>query len=338
MTGAECIGQDGGEDYGGMRRLRRAWAAILLLVLAAGMSVHSRCQTDGLLKRLDGAHRIGATYSTLSDSFYETINEEIDQQVRSNGDFLLVRDPEQSQERQNREIEELLEERIDLLIVNPVEDQAIMPALEAAHRKGVPVVLIDSRTDEDGMAACTITSNNYGAGLLDARHLISQTKSAKVVVLGNEDSLSCRDRLDGFLETLEKSGNDYRILANYDCGGQTERAMDGMRELLEQYPEIDVVMAVNDLSALGAMAALEEAGRLEGTLVYSVDGSPDAKTLVADGMMTATTGQSPLRIGQNTAEVVYEILNNKPYLTNIVVPVSQITKEDIPRFGTEGWQ
>jgi ribose transport system substrate-binding protein len=98
------------------------------------------------------------------------------------------------------------------------------------------------------------------------------------------------------------------------------------------------VMAVNDLSALGAMAALEEAGRLEGTLVYSVDGSPDAKTLVADGMMTATTAQSPLRIGQNTAEVVYEILNNKPYLTNIVVPVSQITKEDIPRFGTEGWQ
>ena len=51
--------------------------------------------------------------------------------------------------------------------------------------------------------------------------------------------------------------------------------------------------------------------------------------------MTATSAQSPLRIGRMAAEVVYEILEGKPYLTNIVVPVNQITQEDILRYGTE---
>lgn len=321
-----------------MKGWRRVWAPVLLLLMAAGIAVRTREQTMGMIRLLGGPHRIGATYATLSDSFYETINDEIDQQVRSRGDLLLVRDPEQSQERQNLEIEELLEQGAEVLIVNPVDDQEVKPALEAAYQRGVPVILIDSRTDEEELAACTITSNNYGAGLLDARHLISQTKEAQIVMIRNEDSFSCRERAEGFQETLEKSGNPYEILAGYDCGGRTEEAMEGMRQLLKEYPQIDAVMAVNDLSALGAMAALEEAGRLADTLVYSVDGSPEAKTLVEEGRMTATTAQSPLRIGQKAAEVAYEILENEPHLTNIVVPVSLITEEDIPRFGTEGWQ
>ena len=74
---------------------------------------------------------------------------------------------------------------------------------------------------------------------------------------------------------------------------------------------------------------------LSSTLVYSVDGSPEAKALISEGLMTATSAQSPLRIGRMAAEVVYEILEGKPYLTNIVVPVNQITQEDILRYGTE---
>ena len=123
-----------------------------------------------------------------------------------------------------------------------------------------------------------------------------------------------------------------------DCGGELNRAMRAMVQLLETFPRIDVVMAVNEQAALGAMAALEEKGVLSSTLVYSVDGSPEAKALISEGLMTATSAQSPLRIGRMAAEVVYEILEGKPYLTNIVVPVNQITQEDILRYGTEGWQ
>ena len=268
----------------------------------------------------------------------ETINDEIQMQIKSNGDLLLVRDPGQDQERQNQEIEDMLNKGIELLIVNPVDYVGVTPALEKAREKGVPVILIDSKVDDPELVTCTITSNNYGAGLLDARHLISQTKNARIVLLSNSDSFSSWDRLSGFCQTLTKSGNDYRILELRDCGGELNRAMRAMVQLLETFPRIDVVMAVNEQAALGAMAALEEKGVLSSTLVYSVDGSPEAKALISEGLMTATSAQSPLRIGRMAAEVVYEILEGKPYLTNIVVPVNQITQEDILRYGTEGWQ
>ena len=288
--------------------------------------------------RKEDMRMIGATYTTLSDPFYETINDEIQMQIKSNGDLLLVRDPGQDQERQNQEIEDMLNKGIELLIVNPVDYVGVTPALEKAREKGVPVILIDSKVDDPELVTCTITSNNYGAGLLDARHLISQTKSARIVLLSNSDSFSSWDRLSGFCQTLTKSGNDYQILELRDCGGELNRAMRAMVQLLETFPRIDVVMAVNEQAALGAMAALEEKGALSSTLVYSVDGSPEAKALISEGLMTATSAQSPLRIGRMAAEVVYEILEGKPYLTNIVVPVNQITQEDILRYGTEGWQ
>ena len=321
-----------------MELFRRILAGLLMLVVAVSVGICVQGRFIDAVRLPTHTRMIGATYTTLSDPFYETINDEIQMQIKSNGDLLLVRDPGQDQERQNQEIEDMLNKGIELLIVNPVDYVGVTPALEQAREKGVPVILIDSKVDDPELVTCTITSNNYGAGLLDARHLISQTKSARIVLLSNSDSFSSWDRLSGFCQTLTKSGNDYQILELRDCGGELNRAMRAMVQLLETFPRIDVVMAVNEQAALGAMAALEEKGALSTTLVYSVDGSPEAKALISEGLMTATSAQSPLRIGRMAAEVVYEILEGKPYLTNIVVPVNQITQEDILRYGTEGWQ
>lgn len=312
-----------------MELFRRTLAGMLMLVIAVSVGIWVQGRFIDAVRLPTHTRMIGATYTTLSDPFYETINDEIQMQIKSNGDLLLVRDPGQDQERQNQEIEDMLNKGIELLIVNPVDYVGVTPALEKAREKGVPVILIDSKVDDPELVTCTITSNNYGAGLLDARHLISQTKNARIVLLSNSDSFSSWDRLSGFCQTLTKSGNDYRILELRDCGGELNRAMRAMVQLLETFPRIDVVMAVNEQAALGAMAALEEKGALSSTLVYSVDGSPEAKALISEGLMTATSAQSPLRIGRMAAEVVYEILEGKPYLTNIVVPVNQITQEDI---------
>ena len=65
-------------------------------------------------------------------------------------------------------------------------------------------------------------------------------------------------------------------------------------------------MALNDPTALGAMAALEERHLLDRTLVYGVDGAPEAKNMIFEGVMTATVAQSPIQIGQTTAQVIYQ--------------------------------
>lgn len=181
-----------------MELFRRTLAGLLMLVVAVSVGIWVQGKFIDAVRLPTHTRVIGATYTTLSDPFYETINDEIQMQIKSNGDLLLVRDPGQDQERQNQEIEDMLNKGIELLIVNPVDYVGVTPALEKAREKGVPVILIDSKVDDPELVTCTITSNNYGAGLLDARHLISQTKNARIVLLSNSDSFSSWDRLSGF--------------------------------------------------------------------------------------------------------------------------------------------
>lgn len=148
-----------------MELFRRTLAGMLMLVVAVSVGIWVQGRFIDAVRLPTHTRMIGATYTTLSDPFYETINDEIQMQIKSNGDLLLVRDPGQDQERQNQEIEDMLNKGIELLIVNPVDYVGVTPALEKAREKGVPVILIDSKVDDPELVTCTITSNNYGAGL-----------------------------------------------------------------------------------------------------------------------------------------------------------------------------
>ena len=89
----------------------------------------------------------------------------------------------------------------------------------------------------------------------------------------------------------------------------------------------DVVMALNDPSALGALAAMQDKDRLQSVLVYGVD-----------HIMTASVSQSPKTMGKDAAEIVYKILENKPYSSKARIPVTLINENNIDQFSLEGWQ
>lgn len=111
-----------------------------------------------------------------------------------------------------------------------------------------------------------------------------------------------------------------------------------LTELLEAGLHPDIVMALNDPSAMGAMAALEDYDMLESVSVYGVDGAPEAKSMIAEGVMTATVAQSPIRIGQIAAQSVYQILSGEPCQKEIIVPVELLTFENIGDAALDGWQ
>ena len=226
---------------------------------------------------------------------------------------------------------------IDLLVLNPVDYREIEPALREAQKAGVPVVVIDSQVSNPDLAACTIASDNYGAGVLCAEHLMNTRDSAKVVLLEHASTKSGRDRIQGFCDTLASDVN-YQIIGRADSAGQLEVAMPEMDKLLEQGIVPDAVMSLNDPSALGAMAALQEHGMLQDTAVYGVDGAPEAKSMMSEGAMTATAAQSPIRLGQITAQTVYAILNGEDYEKEITVPVALVTRDNVNSYDMDGWQ
>lgn len=312
---------------------RRLFLAVCGVVLAAWL-----CLTLGAWEeQQETPLRIGATYMTMNNPFYSVIDEELRLMIESRGDILLTRDPALDQDKQNDQIHELLAGGIDLLVINPVDFQQIRPALEEAREADVPVVIVDSQVSAPSLVACTIASDNYGAGVLCAEHLMSTRDSARIALLEHPTAQSAVDRIRGFCDTIA-AHPQYQIAGRASSDGQLELAMPALDGLLDADPTIDVVMALNDPTALGAMAALEERHLLERTLVYGVDGAPEAKNMIFEGVMTATVAQSPIQIGQTTAQVIYQILSGQAYESEIIVPVELITAENVEQFGSDGWQ
>ena len=108
--------------------------------------------------------------------------------------------------------------------------------------------------------------------------------------------------------------------------------------ILNKTKDIDVVMALNDPSAMGAMAALDAEHMLSDVLVYGADGSPEAKTMIYENKMAATSAQSPRTTGKKTVEMLYKILDGKKTEKQCIVPVSLITKDNINDYSLSGWQ
>lgn len=313
------------------------WRQLFLAVCSVMLAVWL-CLTLGIGEKQDEKPlRIGATYMTMNNPFYSVIDEELRLMIETRGDILLTRDPALDQDKQNDQIHELLAGGIDLLVINPVDFQQIRPALEEARDAGVPVVIVDSQVSDPALVACTIASDNYGAGVLCAEHLIRTRDSARIALLEHPTAQSALDRIQGFCDTIADYPQ-YQIAGRASSDGQLELAMPALDGLLDADPDIDVVMALNDPTALGAMAALEERQLLDRTLVYGVDGAPEAKNMIFEGVMTATVAQSPIQIGQTTAQVIYQILSGEDYESEIIVPVELITAENVGQFGSDGWQ
>ncbi len=279
----------------------------------------------------------GATYMTMNNPYYQVIDAQLRSEIESKGDILLTRDAAMDQDRQNEEIRELIDAGVQAIFFTPVEWDTALAGLEAAARAGVPVIVVDAPVKDAELAACSVLSDNYQAGVLCARHLMSQRDSAKIILLEHITARSGAERIQGFMDAIAGHPG-FEVVASGQSDGQIENAMPVMEELLKQAPESDTVMALNDPSAFGALAAIEGAGMSGRFLIYGVDGTPEAKALVDDQLMTATCAQFPCQIAKEAVAQGYLAIDGKCEQHEIIVPVELLTKENVNNYGIDGWQ
>ncbi len=292
----------------------------------------------GDLSARQNEHRrkLGAVYMTLNNPFYEVVDEEIRTVVENHGDVLISRDPALSVDRQREEIRELIAEGVELIFINPVDWKRIEPALEEAYAANVPVIAIDTSVQDEKYVTCTVMSDNYMAGVQCAKHLLATSQGGQIGLLKHSQAHSSVDRIQGFKDTL--AGHpEFQIVDEEECLGQLELAMPAMGRLLERHPEISIVMALNDPAAMGALAALQSAGRLDTVKVYGVDGVPETKEMIRQGHMTATVGQSPRQIGRRAAEQAYRLLAGEETERVIQLSTQLLTREQLLTEDKEGW-
>ena len=313
------------------------WAATIgfgLLIMT--MAFVHLYQTDYSIRQNENRRKFGAVYMTLNNPFYEIIDEEIRTAVENHNDVLISRDPALDVNHQIDEIKELLDCGVELIFINPVDWQEIEPALKLAHDARVPIIAIDTNVEDDIYVDCTIVSDNYSAGVQCAKHLLGHSDGGNIALLKHSQAHSSIDRIQGFLDTL-KYNPQFKVVDEEECWGQLELAMPAMEKMLIRHPEINIVMALNDPAAMGAIAALQSTGRLNEVLVYGVDGVPETKEMILQKRMTATAAQSPRNIGKLAAERAYRILNGETVEHLIQLPTKLISAENISGVNIEGW-
>lgn len=321
-----------------MKRKQRllCWVAVLWCGIFFVWKMQQIIETDYSIRQNEHRRKFGAVYMTLNNPFYEVVDEEIRAVVEGHGDILLTRDSALSMERQMDEIKELLDSGIKVLFLNAVDWQKIGPALELAKQAHVPVVVIDTNVEDDSLVACTIVSDNYMAGVECAKHLVAHAPGGNIVLLKHSQAKSAVDRIQGFQDTIAQYPS-FHIIDAAECKGQLELAMPVMEALLQRHKKIDIVMALNDPAALGAIAALKNAGTLEQVMVYGVDGAPETKDMIVHGHMTATAAQSPRLSGRLAAGKAYEILAGANQEKLIKLPTRLLTQENMAGENMEGW-
>ena len=166
---------------------------------------------------------------------------------------------------------------------------------------------------------------------------MSVRESAKILLLEHITARSAADRIQGFKDTI--AGHEgFEILGSGESDGQIENAMPVMEQLLREFPEADVLMALNDPSVFGGLAAIQGAGASGRFLAYSVDGSPEGKSMVNSGFLTATCAQFPSRIAEEAVKQAYAAINGGCEYNEVIVPVELLTAENVGQYGIDGWQ
>jgi ribose transport system substrate-binding protein len=307
-----------------------AGALVLLAALASGIVYAGR-------RAVRGPRIFGATYMTRNNPYFDVLHEAIEEVVEGNGDILISRDPSQDQEKQNDQILEMIDEGIEVLFLNPVDQEAVLPALEACREAGVTVIDIDTVVKNTEYVASIIETDNYQAGVLCAQDMMDRVDQAQIVILDNPIQSSITDRVQGFLDTIE--GDDsYKVVYQEASAGEFEVAADNMSEFLEKEISFNVVLGGNDPTALGALAALQQYHIEDGILIYGIDGSPDFKSMLELGYVTGTSAQSPRTIGTIAAEKAYAYLKGEEIESYISIEPYMINRENLDLYETDVWQ
>ena len=284
--------------------------------------------------------KIGATYMTMNNDFYKTLNAEIEKKNNQQGSRLYVRDPELDEDKQSQQIDYFVQEKVNVIVINPVKSDSpkILTSLNKARKAGIKIIVVDAPVSKDAKVDTTIVSDNYQAGVLIAKDMMKRLSSANILLLEHHNAVSAMDRIQGFLDTI-KGHPAYQVVSERETLGQTEESMPQVKKALNEGMQFNVVMSLNDRAAIGALAAIKDQGVTDKIAIYGVDGSPDIKNFLANtNDIQGTVAQSPIQMGRKVTEVIERMMKHQAYKEEYLIPVHLVNKDNIGQYTITGWQ
>ena len=299
-----------------------AMAAVMLFSMVGcnAITIDGEEEIASTEGELVGNGSIGFSVSTLNNPFFVTLSEGAEAKAEELGADLIVVDAGDETAKQTSDIEDLISRNISVLIVNPVDSDAVAPAVKDAIAKGIKVISVD-RVVNGADVDCAIASDNVAGAEAATEYLVSLIgEGAKVAELqGTTGASATIDRGEGFHNIADEKLD---VVASQTGDFNRSTAMTVMENMLQANPDIQAVFAHNDEMALGALEAIGN----KDIIVVGFDATDDAQAAVKEGKMAATVAQKPDLMGETAVETAEKILNGETVEKKIPVEVELITE------------
>jgi inositol transport system substrate-binding protein len=282
--------------------------------------------------------KIGVSMSQFDDTWLTYLRESMDTKAKSypDGVKLQFEDARGDVVKQLSQVESFISQKVDAIVVNPVDTAATKKITEAAVKAGIPLVYVNRRPDDPNLpkGVVTVASNDLEAGQMQMQYLADKMggKGDIVILLGDLANNSTINRTKGVKEVLAKYPN-IKIEQEQTGIWLRDKGMTLVNDWLTQGRKFDAVVSNNDEMAIGAAMALQQAGVKKGSiLIAGVDGTPDGLNAVKKGSLVVSVFQDAKGQADGSIETAVKMAKNEPVEPAVWVPYRLITLQNVDQF------
>jgi ribose transport system substrate-binding protein len=291
-------------------------AAAALVLAACGAGPGSGAATT---------HVIGVTLLTREQRFYQDLEAGLQAEAARKGYRLIITSGDFDLAKQQAQIENFVVQHVDAIIVCPVNSQGIGPAISRATAAHIPVVSADTKA-ADAPVLSAVASDNRAGGTLAATFMARALgDSGAVAVIGQPETQTGLDRQQAFVDEVARHPH-MSVVAVLNGGGVRDRALKAADDILQGHPDLRGIFAINDETALGALAAARARGKTAATFsIVGYDATPEAVTAIKSrSMLKADVAQQPREIGAKAVDAVAAYFGHQAVDSVVTVPVKLV--------------
>lgn len=287
--------------------MKKIFPRVFLIFLAGALLL----QAPGCSREKDRTKVvIGITLLTRGHAFYRDLEEGLIEAAASHNFKLNIAAAEWDLAKQVAQIEDFIVQKVNAIVVCPTDTKGILAAVERANNKHIPVFTADIAAS-GGSIVSHIASDNIAGGREAAKYVAQRLGGkGKAAIIDYPAVQSVIDRVKGFEDYLAKFPA-IEIVTKLNGEGVRDKAMRVMEDILQSHPEVNAVFGINDDSALGALSAIEAAGRKD-IFIVGYDATPEARQAILRGSaLKADIIQYPKIIGRTTINTIADYLMGK---------------------------
>jgi ribose transport system substrate-binding protein len=283
-----------------------AASALGAVTFAAGLAV---AQVPKLEQK--ETYKVGFAQTESNNPWRLAQTESMKSEAAKLGYQLVYTDAAGSAAKQVADVNSMIAQGVDVIFLAPREEKPLIPAVMAAKKAGIPVILLDRKVDpklaQAGKDYLTFIGSDFVQEGQRAAEWLAKNANGKTKIIeleGTTGSSPANDRKKGFDEEIKKA-EGFEIVASQSGDFARDKGRQVAEALLQAHPDANVIYAHNDEMAIGAISAIEAAGKVAGKdiLVLSIDGGKEAVGLVAEGKIAAVVECNP-RFGPKAFETM----------------------------------